>query len=140
MAWASTPQVPSDDSTTRDNGLAAENDVLWSSDGSAPGDLVARVLRKDSEFLRMNSMQNYSFDEFGFGVIYWRLHLFNPFDNEREEGNGERLRWPEKAFLDKFYAFIASLATMVSQHTLAHCRPTERLSTAPSLAAECSTE
>lgn len=44
MTWARSSEVSTYDSTARDDGFAAKNDVLWTCDGSSTRDFVTRVL------------------------------------------------------------------------------------------------
>ncbi len=44
MSWARPPQVSTNDSAARNDGLTAENDVLGARDGRPTGDFVPGVL------------------------------------------------------------------------------------------------
>ncbi len=68
-------QISTNDSTARNNGLSAKNDVLWASNRCSSGYFVPGILQWKVEKRPFGKLRStYSFDVFGFGIVYWWFH------------------------------------------------------------------
>ena len=91
MTGARSSQVASNDSTARDDGLAAQNDILRTRDGCSTGHFVPSVLHIQSAHAfqtdRNLGLFTYRLDVLSTGVVDRQVHV-----KARVDGRGWRTR------------------------------------------------